>query len=144
MSLYQMTSDQLIENFQLFDDWEARYSYLIDLGKKLPPMPDSDKTRETKVSGCTSQVWIKPVNPDTDGGNNDRLNFIADSDAHIVRGLIAILMVVYAGKSSEKIRKIDIEAIFNQIGLSDHLSPNRRNGFYSMVERIKALAGQGD
>jgi cysteine desulfuration protein SufE len=143
MSLYQITIDELIGNFQLFDDWEARYSYLIDLGKKLPPMADSDKTAQTKVSGCTSQVWIKRINSDPDRENESQLDFIADSDAHIVRGLIAILMVVYAGKPAKRIAEIDIEAIFNEIGLSDHLSPNRRNGFYSMVERIKALAGQG-
>lgn len=124
----------IVENFALFDDWEERYRYLIDLGKQLPPMDDSLKTDENFVRGCTSQVWM--VAEDRAGV----YHFTADSDAHIVRGLIAVLLSAYQGKSAEEIAAIDIDAAFQEIGLDQHLSPNRRNGFFAMVEKIKALA----
>lgn len=124
------------ENFELFDDWEERYRYLIDLGRKLPSMDESLKREEYIVRGCTSQVWMVP---DIQDGH---LYFRADSDAHIVRGLIAILMAAYEGQALAKIPGIDIEAFFKEIGLDQHLSPNRRNGFFSMVEKIHSLAQQ--
>jgi len=126
--------DELIENFGLFDDWEERYRYLIDLGRALPKMDDSLKTEETLVRGCTSQVWMDAKVED------GVLNFTADSDAHIVRGLIGFLYAAYQGQKLSDIPDIDIKAAFTEIGLDQNLSPNRRNGFFSMVERIKALA----
>ena len=126
---------ELVENFALFDDWEERYRYLIDLGKELPPMADALKTEQTFVRGCTSQVWMIC---ETDG--DGRHFFTADSDAHIVKGLIAILLSAYQGKTAEQIRGVDIDKSFQDIGLDQHLSPNRRNGFFAMVERIKALS----
>lgn len=131
----QPSLEELTDNFALFDDWEERYKYLIDLGKALPPMADSLKTDETMVNGCTSQVWMI-CETDVEG----RHFFTADSDAHIVRGLIAVLLSAYQGKTSSEIQKIDIEKNFQEIGLDQHLSPNRRNGFFAMVERIKALS----
>lgn len=131
----QLELQELADNFTLFDDWEERYKYLIDLGKQLPDMPDSLKTDETMVNGCTSQVWMI-CETDNDG----RHHFTADSDAHIVRGLIAILLSAYQGKTSGEIQSIDIEKTFQEIGLDQHLSPNRRNGFFAMVERIKTLS----
>ncbi|MFP4312732.1 MAG: SufE family protein [Alphaproteobacteria bacterium] len=128
--------ETLKENFELFDDWEERYRYLIDLGRKLPSMDESLKREEYIVRGCTSQVWMVP---DIQDGH---LYFRADSDAHIVRGLIAILMAAYEGQALAKIPGIDIEAFFKEIGLDQHLSPNRRNGFFSMVEKIHSLAQQ--
>ena len=125
---------ELVENFALFDDWEERYRYLIDLGRSLKPMDQAFKTDETLVKGCTSRVWIKE---DIDG---DILKFTADSDAHIVRGLIAILDQTYQGVSLKEIREIDIDGAFTEMGLDQNLSPNRRNGFFSMVERIKSFA----
>ena len=125
----------LEENFALFDDWEERYRYLIDLGKELLPMEDSLKTDEALVNGCTSRVWL--VCETIDGG---KLHFTADSDAHIVRGLIALVLAAYQDKTPEEIAKVDIEQTFKEIGLDQHLSPNRRNGFFAMVERVKALA----
>ena len=122
------------ENFEFFDDWEERYRYLIDLGRKLPALDEKYKTDEYIVRGCTSQVWMVPNV--TDGV----LTFQADSDAHIVRGLIALIMAAYNGQKISDIPNIDIEETFREIGLDQHLSPNRRNGFFSMVERIKALA----
>lgn len=125
----------LQENFALFDDWEERYSYLIDLGKELEPMEDNLKTNETIVNGCTSKVWL--VCEDKGDG---KIHFIADSDAHIVRGLIALVLAAYQDKTPEEIAKVDIEQTFKEIGLDQHLSPNRRNGFFAMVERVRSLA----
>lgn len=126
--------EELSDNFSLFDDWEDRYRYLIDLGRDLPHLGEAYKTDEYLVRGCTSRVWLVPHI------EGDRLTFEADSDAHIVRGLIALLMVAFHGKTLEQIRQTDIEKTFREIGLDQHLSPNRRNGFYAMVERIKLLA----
>ena len=128
------TLEDLIENFSLFDDWEERYRYLIDLGRTLPKMDDALKIEENLVRGCTSQVWMQPDIKD------NTFHFTADSDAHIVRGLIAILDRAYQGQTLSDIPKIDIEGALTQIGLDQNLSPNRRNGFFSMVERIKNLS----
>lgn len=125
--------NELVENFSLFDDWEERYRYLIDLGKSLEPMDEALKTENTLVRGCTSRVWM--VAEDRDG----HYHFTADSDAHIVCGLIAVLLSAYQNKSAAEIQGIDINKAFSDIGLDQHLSPNRRNGFFAMVERIGAL-----
>lgn len=129
------TLDALVENFALLGDWEERYRYLIELGRDLEPMADTLKTPETFVQGCTSQVWMV-----ADQGADGRWHVVADSDAHIVRGLIAVLLTAYQDRTSAEIAAVDIEARFSEIGLDEHLSPNRRNGFFSMVERIKALS----
>jgi len=128
--------EDLTDNFALFDDWEERYKYLIDLGKILPPMDESLKTDETIVPGCTSRVWMVCETENKDG----TIHFLADSDAHIVKGLIAILLSAYSGKTPAEIRALNIEDLFARIGLDSHLSPNRRNGFFAMVERIMALS----
>jgi cysteine desulfuration protein SufE len=128
----QPTLEDLTENFALFDDWEERYKYIIDLGKTLKPMDDALKTENTIVKGCTSQVWLI-CEIDGDG----ICNITADSDAHIVRGLIAILLSAYNGKTANEINALDLDAFFKEIGLDQHLSPNRRNGFFAMVERVK-------
>ncbi len=128
------TLNELVENFALFEDWEERYRYLIDLGRTLPAMDEALKTDETLVQGCTSRVWMHPKIED------GKLHFIADSDAHIVRGLIAVLDRAYQGQDLSNIGNIDIKSAFAQIGLDQNLSPNRRNGFFSMVERIQSYA----
>ena len=134
MILPEMTFAVLAENFALFDDWEDRYRYLIDLGRKLPAFPDEFKTEANKVRGCMSQVWMVPGHPP---GDNGRFAFAADSDAHIVKGLIAVLGTLFSNKTPAEIAATDIEAAFNQLGLDQHLSPTRRNGFVAMVDRIK-------
>ena len=126
--------NELIENFALFDDWEERYRYLIDLGRALPQMPESLKTEENLVRGCTSRVWL--VADIRDG----TFHFSADSDAHIVRGLIAMLVAVYEGRAVNEISGINIEEFFKKIGLDQNLSPSRRNGFFAMVEKIKSFS----
>jgi cysteine desulfuration protein SufE len=128
-----MTIEQLIENFELFDSWEDRYQYLIDLGKNVPPLPKELKTDEYKVRGCTSQVWFVPNEEEIKKG---RVSFEGESDAFIVSGLIAILKIIYNGKSIEEAKTINIDDIFKKLGLEGHLSPTRRNGFFSMVSRI--------
>ena len=135
-----MDLERLIETFAEIDDWEERYSIIIDLGNKLPPMPDEQKIEENKVHGCLSQVWMISH---TSEDNPPRYTFSMDSDAHIVKGLIAILQIVFSGKTAEDIRNISIDDVFKQLGLEQHLSPNRRNGFYSMVQKIKELAKNG-
>lgn len=127
--------EELTDNFALFDDWEERYKYLIDLGKTLPPMDEALKTDATIIKGCTSRVWMVATQDEA-----GRYYFVADSDAFIVKGLIAIVLSAYEGKTAEEIKGVDIETAFSKIGLDQHLSPNRRNGFFAMVERVKALS----
>lgn len=132
-----MNIEELVDNFALFEDWEERYRYLIDLGGKLPVMDEALKTPPIKVPGCMSQVWMIPG---WDG--EGRLTLLADSDAQIVKGLIAVLVVIFQGKTREEITRIDIEEIFRKMGLDQHLSPNRRNGFFAMVERIRGFVAK--
>lgn len=124
---------ELTENFAMFDDWEDRYRYLLDLGKQLEAMPDELKTEHAEVKGCVSKVWmVTTILPDA------RLHFLADSDGLITKGLIAILLSAYQDKTREEIAAVDIEEAFHTIGLSQHLTPNRRNGFFAMVERVRS------
>ena len=134
-----MTIDEITENFSLLDDWDDRYRYVIELGRTLAPLPEPARIEANKVQGCASQVWLTTeVNPD--GAAGPLLTFVGDSDAHIVRGLIAILFAVYSGKSARDILATDAVAVFEQLGLREHLTPQRSNGFRSMVERIKSDA----
>jgi len=130
-----MTAEQLIENFALFDSWEDRYQYLIDLGKNLPTLPKELKTEEYKVRGCTSQVWFVPNEEEIKKGT---ISFDGESDAFIVSGLIEILKIIYNHKTVEEAKSINVEEIFKKLGLEGHLSPTRRNGFFSMVGRIQS------
>lgn len=126
---------EIIEEFAFFDDWTGRYQYLIDLGRKLPPLPAGDMTAANKVDGCQSQVWIVV------SGDADRLDLRAASDSAIVSGLVALLLRVYSGRSAREILDTD-PAFINAIGLGKHLSPTRSNGLASMVKTIKAHATQ--
>lgn len=129
-----MSIEQLIEDFEFLDDWEDRYRYVIELGKDLEPFPDEQRNEATKVKGCVSQVWLISRRPADAPGT---LTFIGDSDAHIVRGLIAILFQLFSGKTPQAILDADAKKAFEQLGLDAHLSPQRSNGFYSMVGRIR-------
>lgn len=130
-----MTPDELIENFELLDDWEDRYRYVIDLGKKLPEFPETRRDDDHKVPGCMSQVWM--TSEARTEGDDTVLEIRGDSDAHIVRGLIGILLEVYSGRPAREILALDIGGLFEQLGLDTHLTANRRNGFTSMVQRIR-------
>ena len=128
---------QLKDTFEILPDWEERYGFIIDLGKKLDPLPDAAYSDEHKVRGCMSQVWLIADNaPD----EPDIMVFKGDSDAHIVRGLIAILLMIFSGKTAQQIVDTDINAIFEELQLEQHITMNRRNGLYSMVETIQRLA----
>ena len=134
-----MNVDELAENFAALGDWEERYRYLIEIGRKLAPMPDADRSEANKVRGCMSQVWLTHrLTP----GPPARLEFQGDSDAHIVKGLIALLFKLYSGRTPAEILALDAAAVFERLGLESNITMNRRNGFYSMVERIKTLAVQ--
>ena len=131
--------DEIIDNFSLLDDWDDRYRYLIELGRELPPLAAEAHNDANKVRGCASQVWLDTsVRPNGAGG--PVLTFVGDSDAHIVRGLIAILFAMYSGRSAKHILATDAVALFEKMGLREHLTPQRSNGFRSMVERIHSDA----
>jgi cysteine desulfuration protein SufE len=131
--------DEIIDNFSLLDEWDDRYRYLIELGRELPPLAAEAHNDANKVRGCASQVWLDTrVRPNGAGG--PELTFVGDSDAHIVRGLIAILFAMYSGKRAKDILATDAVALFEKMGLREHLTPQRSNGFRSMVERIHSDA----
>ena len=131
-----MNVDELIDNFSFLDSWEDRYKYLIELGGQLPHLPEDKKTNEWKVPGCQSQVWIIPH---YDGQN---IYFEGDSDAIIVRGIIAVVLCIFKDKPAQEILNIDVEEIFDKMGLREHITPNRRSGMLSMVDKIKYYSAQ--
>lgn len=133
-----MTIDEIRDNFALLDDWDDRYRYVIELGRGLIPLPDADRTDANKVQGCTSQVWLATAVER--GPDGPVLDFIGDSDAHIVRGLVAILLAMVTGRTATEILAADPIALFEKLGLREHLTPQRSNGFRSMVNRIKSDA----
>ncbi|MEE6206528.1 MAG: SufE family protein [Alphaproteobacteria bacterium] len=129
-----MDLDELIDNFAFFDGWEEKYQYVIDLGRRLEPLEDTYKTDEWKVKGCQSQVWLVPQ------FENGKLHFKGDSDAILVKGIIAIVLMIYNDKSAEEIKNVDVAKIFATLGLEENLTPSRRNGMMSMVAKIKEYA----
>jgi cysteine desulfuration protein SufE len=143
-----MTIDEIIENFSLLEEWDDRYRYVIELGRSLNPLSERDRSDANKVQGCASQVWLATtVRPNGAGG--PVLSFTGDSDAHIVRGLIAILFAMFSGRHAREILATDASSTFERLGLREHLTPQRSNGFRSMVQRIRsdaraALSGTQD
>jgi len=134
-----MSIDDILDDFAYLDDWEDRYRYVIELGKAMPPLPKEDHIEANKVRGCASQVWLTSK---ADRSNPPVLTFSGDSDALIVRGLIAILLALYSGRTANEIASIDPEAVFAKVGLRDHLTAQRSNGLSSMVARIRRDAEQ--
>ncbi len=131
------TLDEIIETFELLGDWEERFGYIIDLGKRLPPMPESERTDDARVHGCQAQVWLRLKR---DEGESSRLHLRAMSDAHIVNGLIAIVMSMYNGRTAAEAIAVDAAGILERLELDAHLSGTRRNGLEAMIRRIRALA----
>jgi cysteine desulfuration protein SufE len=127
--------DEILADFQLLDDWEDRYRYVIELGRRLEPLPEAERSPANKVQGCVSQVWLS-TNVDQ-SESTPRLSFVGDSDAHIVRGLIAILLSLYSGKTAEEIIAIDAAQRLGLLHLKEHLTPQRSNGLMAMVKRIR-------
>ena len=143
-----MSIETIASDFALLDDWEDRYRYVIELGRALAPLPAAERTEANKVRGCASQVWLATHVAGDPATGRKMLSFEGDSDAHIVRGLIAILLAIYQDKSADEILQIDAQSVFASLGLKEHLTPQRSNGLASMVERIRndarsALASQG-
>ena len=139
--------DELVSDFSLLEEWEDRYRYVIELGRGLDALPDSERTPDNRVQGCVSQVWIKTEVKGANGGA-PVLVFQGDSDAHIVRGLIAILFRLFSGRTAEEILACDAPASLARLGLDEHLTPQRSNGLHAMVKRIRsdaraALSGRG-
>ncbi len=136
--------ENIRDDFELLDDWEDRYRYVIELGRKLEPLPDDKRNAANKVQGCVSQVWLSTtVEPN---GGTPRVFFIGDSDAHIVRGLVAILFAIYSGKTADEILDIDARQTLGALHLNEHLTPQRSNGLMAMVQRIRRdaeAAGKG-
>jgi cysteine desulfuration protein SufE len=131
-----MTIETIRADFAMLDDWEDRYRYLIELGRELPPLPEGLRTDANKVRGCASQVWLaSDVKREAAGAL--KLNFKGDSDAHIVRGLIAVLFALFNDRTAGEILSADARALFTELGLVEHLTPQRSNGFFSMVERVR-------
>ena len=132
-----MDLQRLVGTFEFLDNWEDRYRLLIDLGRDLPAFPDEARTEANRVEGCTSNVWLLT---EQDQAEPPHLHFKADSDAFIVKGLVAILMKAYSGKTPQEILDLDIEGLFDRLGLGQQLTPNRRDGFVAMVKQIRARA----
>lgn len=124
----------MIEDFAFLTDWEDRYTHVIDMGRQLPPLSDAERNPATKVNGCVSQVWL--VSDIVDG----KLMFRGDSDAHIVKGLIAVALEIFSSRTPNEIARLDAEAILAKLDLSEHLSPQRSNGLKAMIARIKSEA----
>lgn len=133
--------EKLKATFEMLPDWEERYRFIIDLGRKLEPMDDAEKTDENKVRGCMSQVWLT-ADTEPNGAEGPVLHFHGDSDAHIVRGLIAILFMIFSDKPAREIVDTDVRAILEELQLEQHITANRRNGLYSMVETIQRKAAE--
>jgi len=129
-----ISADDIIENLSFFDSWEERYKYIIDLGKELPPMADELKSEVNLVRGCQSQVWLVPEQ------QGELFIFKVDSDAHIVKGLLAVVLVAFNGRSAQAILAVDIERYFTALDLVRHLSPSRGNGLRAMVKKIQDIA----
>jgi len=135
-----MTIDEIRENFSLLDDWDDRYRYVIELGRTLVPMPEAEHSAANKVQGCASQVWLSKQIERTGPAGEVVLKYLGDSDAHIVRGLIAILLTLFSGQTPRQILSTDAIAVLNEFGFGEHLTPQRSNGLRAMVERIRADA----
>ena len=131
--------DEIVANFELLDEWDDRYRYLIELGRTLAPLPEEAHSDANKVRGCASQVWLETR---TEGGPGEatRLTFRGDSDAHIVRGLVALAIAIHSGRTAQEILETDAFAVYERLGLAAHLTPQRSNGVRAMMERIKAYA----
>ena len=136
------SAEQLVDAFEMFDGWEERYPFLIDLGRKLPSLDAEEKVEANRVHGCQSNVWLVAQTKAAESG--EVIEFVADSDSSIVKGLIAILRRIYSGRTSREILSFDIEAFLARLGLDQHLSMSRRNGLNGMVSRIKTVAAQSE
>lgn len=133
-----LTPREVIENFEFLEDWEARYAYLVELGEKLPPLDDAYRTEANRVKGCMSKVWVCPVASDDAPGHID---YVGDCDTSIIKGVLALLIGLMSGRTPTEARALDLDGLFEELKLAEHLSPNRHFGIYAVVEVMKAQAG---
>ncbi len=132
-----MNLDEIVDIFDILGDWEQRYQYLVELGEKLPPMPEELKTEDNKVKGCMSQVWVHAYR---DSENPERIHFHGDCDTSIIKGVLALLIQLLDGRTAEEIQNLDVDEFFTRLKLDEHLSPNRHFGIYALVELMKQQA----
>lgn len=132
-----LTAQEVIENFEFLDDWEARYAYLVELGEALPALDDSLRTEANKVQGCISQVWVCPTQ---DANDPAKLQYVGDCDTAIIKGVLALLIELMSGHTPAEVEAIDIDGLFDELKLAENLSPNRHFGIYAIVELMKAQA----
>ena len=132
-----LTPQDVIENFELLDDWDARYAYLIELGENLPPMDERFRTEDNRVQGCMSKVW---VHPGPDPADPDRLVYQGDCDTAIIKGVLALLIGLLSGHTREEIAAIDVDRLFDELKIAQHLSPNRHFGIYAIERLMKEQA----
>jgi cysteine desulfuration protein SufE len=132
-----LTPQEVIDNFELLDDWESRYAYLVDLGESLPPLDEALRTEANRVQGCMSKVWVCPL---ADPAARERLNYVGDCDTAIIKGVLALLIELMSGRTPQEIEALDLDRLFETLQLAEHLSPNRHFGIYAMVELMKAQA----
>ena len=132
-----LTPEEVIENFEFLEDWEARYAYLVELGEALPPLDDSLRIEANRVQGCMSQVWVCPL---ADPADPAHLQYVGDCDTAIIKGVLALLIELMSGHTSGEIETLDLDHLFDELKLAEHLSPNRHFGIYSIVELMKAQA----
>ena len=139
--VYSSKFDEIVDTFQSISDWEMRYHFLVDLGEELPPLDEKCQVDENRVHGCMSKVWIV-AEPDNE--NPDRLKFLGDCDTATIKGIVAVLIALYSGNTTQAVLNIDADQVFEKLGLYDHLSPNRHVGVYAIVEKIKEISRRYD
>jgi len=132
-----MKLDEVVEIFDILGDWDQRYQYLVELGEKMPPMPEEYKTEENKVKGCMSQVWVRAYR---DPEDPSKIRYYGDCDTSIIKGVLALIIQLMEGKTLEEIEKMDVDDFFRRLNLDEHLSPNRHFGVYALVELMKEQA----
>lgn len=132
-----LTPQEVIENFEFLEDWDARYAYLVELGEGLPPLDERHRVEENRVRGCMSKVWVCPVaDPQAPG----HLRYVGDCDTAIIKGVLALLIELMSGRTADEIQALDLDALFDELKLAEHLSPNRHFGIFAVVELMKAQA----
>jgi cysteine desulfuration protein SufE len=132
-----LTPQEVIDNFEFLEDWDARYAYLVELGEKLPPLDERYRTEDNKVKGCMSQVWVCPV---ADPARPGHLRYVGDCDTAIIKGVLALLIELMSGRTPEEIAELDLDSLFDELKLAEHLSPNRHFGIFAVVELMKEKA----
>jgi cysteine desulfuration protein SufE len=132
-----LTPEEVIENFEFLDSWEARYAYLVELGEALPPLDDAYRVEENRVQGCMSKVWVCPI---PDEHREGALTYVGDCDTAIIKGVLALVVRLLSGRTPDEIAELDLDDLFEKLNLAEHLSPNRHFGIYSLVEMMKKQA----